>query len=186
MMGHLFLQQGRVTAHSSGSPSWAAGGPARGGLFDQGVGWCRAELNPNCLCHGSSGGCVQRSRSGCHISQDPFQVSFSPPSVLIPPWTSRKCTGKIRTRSPTSAAQRISPSSASERPGQLVCHSVPGGPVTVTRGILSFRKDAMNAICPHFGVLFVGILTSRVRPPRVLWWDSDRISDQPLRPQTTD
>lgn len=44
----------------------------------------------------------------------------------------------------------------------------------------------MNAMCPHFGVLFVGILTSGVRPRWVLWWDSGRISDQRLRPQTTD
>lgn len=136
------------------------------------VGWCRAWLNPNCLCSGSSQGCVQRSRSGCCMSQDPFQVSFSPPSVLIPPWTVKNHPGKIRTWSPSSPAQRASLISASDWVEQLVCHHVSGGLSLSAEGSSPFRKHVMNAIGPHFRVLFVGILTSRVRPPWVLWWDS--------------
>lgn len=118
VVGHLFLQQGRGTARSSGSPSWAAGGPGRGGLCGPRGRLAQSMAEPQLPLPWLSGSWVQRSRSGCPMSQDPFQVSFSPPSVLIPPGTAGNHTGKIRTWSPTNTAQRASPSSANERVGQ--------------------------------------------------------------------
>lgn len=182
----MFLQQGRVTARSSGSSPWVAGGPGRGELFGQGGRLVRSRTVPQLPLPWLKWGLCAKEQVGLPHVPGPIS-SFIFTSICFDSTVDcREPHRQNQNRSPTSAAQRASPSSASDRVGRLVCHSVSGGPVTVTRGILPFRKHAMNAMCPHFGVLFVGILTSGVRPQRVLWWDSGRISDQRLRPQTTD